>query len=215
MFKNEYSKSINWGTFTIRVAPSLFSRAFISTNLDLFWTNIVEKYVNENQDIWLLFKLQWSSGQSDSLGRIQRLNKEDKDYILNKIVTEMVDRGDYYEPETILSLVFQYSIRKGRALGTETKFNLSYPQYPKHKLPITMDPLQYGKLMKKIGNIFIMKVNQKNTAIIIQKDDVNQVEYFISGDLKYEYTDRKLDNSTIIRTLDNKQFSFKDGKLVP
>jgi hypothetical protein len=127
----------------------------------------------------------------------------------------MVDRGDYYEPETILSLVFQYSIRKGRALGTETKFNLSYPQYPKHKLPITMDPLQYGKLMKKIGNIFIMKVNQKNTAIIIQKDDVNQVEYFISGDLKYEYTDRKLDNSTIIRTLDNKQFSFKDGKLVP
>lgn len=112
-----------------------------------------------------LFKLQWSSGQSDYLGGIQKLNKEDKDYILNKILYKMVDRGDYYEPEAIISLEFKYSIRNGRALREPTNFNTSYPRYPRHKLPITMDPLNYGKLMKNIGNIFVMKVNQKKTIL--------------------------------------------------
>lgn len=69
MFKNEFSKLTDWGT--IIVAPSLFTRAFISTKLDVFWTNIVEKYVSENQHIFFLFKLQWSSGQSDYLGGIK------------------------------------------------------------------------------------------------------------------------------------------------
>jgi hypothetical protein len=215
MIKNEFSKSINWGTFTINVAPSFFTRTFFSTNLDIFWTNIVEKHVSENQHIFFLFKLKWSSGESDSLGRLQKLNKEDKDYILEKIIYGMVNRGDYYEPEVIISLEFQSSIREGRALKEQTNINTSYPQYPRHKLPITMDPLKYGKLMKNIGNIFVMKVNQKNIAIITQKDDVNEVEFFISGELKYKYTDRKVNNSIIVRTLDNKQFTFREGKLVP
>jgi hypothetical protein len=127
----------------------------------------------------------------------------------------MVDRGDYYEPEAIISLEFKYSIREGKALREQTNFNTSYPRYPRLKLPITMDPLNYGKLMKKIGNIFVMQVNQKNIAIITQKDDVNEVEFFTSGELKYKYTDRKVNNSIIVRTLDNKQFTFRDGKLVP
>jgi hypothetical protein len=127
----------------------------------------------------------------------------------------MVDRGDYYEPEAIISLEFKYSIREGKALREQTKFNTSYPKYPRLKLPITMDPLNYGKLMKNIGNIFIMQVTQKNIAIITQKDDVNEVEFFISGELKYKYTDKKENNSIIIRTIENKQFTFRDGKLVP
>lgn len=127
----------------------------------------------------------------------------------------MVDRGDYYEPEAIISVVFQYSIREGRALREQTNFNTSYPRYPRQKLPITMDPLNYGKLMKNIGNIFVMKVNQKNIAIITQKDEVNEVEFFTSGELKYKYTDRKVNNSIIVRTLENKEYTFKDGKLVP
>jgi hypothetical protein len=52
MFKNEFSKLTDWGTCTIKVALSLFTRAFISTKLDVFWTNIVEKYVSENQYIY-------------------------------------------------------------------------------------------------------------------------------------------------------------------
>jgi hypothetical protein len=43
MFKNELSKLTDWSTCTIRVAPSLFTRAFISTKLDVFWTNMLVK----------------------------------------------------------------------------------------------------------------------------------------------------------------------------
>lgn len=126
-----------------------------------------------------------------------------------------MDRGDYYEPEAIISLEFKYSIRNGKALKEPTNFNASYPQYSRYKLHITMDPLNNGKLMKNIVNIFVMKVNQKNIAIITQKDDVNEVEFFTSGELKYEYIDRKIDNSIFVRTLENKQFTFRNGKLVP
>lgn len=61
----------------------------------------------------------------------------------------------------------------------------------------------------------LWKLIKKNIAIITQKDDVNEVELFISGELKYKYTDRKVNNSIIVRTLDNKQFTFREGKLVP
>ena len=73
----------------------------------------------------------------------------------------MVDRGDYYEPEAIISLQFQYSIRNGRALDEQINHNINKPQYPKHRLPITMDPLNYGKLMKKLEIFSLCKLIKK------------------------------------------------------
>ena len=73
----------------------------------------------------------------------------------------MVDRGDYYEPEAIISLQFQYSIRNGRVLNEQINHNINKPQYPKHRLPITMDPLNYGKLMKKLEIFSLCKLIKK------------------------------------------------------
>lgn len=91
---------------------------------------------------------------------------------------------------------------------------LYYQNYQHHKLPITMNPLEYGKLIKQNGNEFWVQVNRTNTAIINQFELFNKVELFREGDLVYKYEDHKVDDNTFIRTLNNKQFTFKDNKLV-
>jgi hypothetical protein len=51
--------------------------------------------------------------------------------------------------ESINSLIFTYAIRKGKALEKVINTNIQYHNYQLHKLPITMNPLEYGKLIDK------------------------------------------------------------------
>jgi hypothetical protein len=53
-----------------------------------------------------------------------------------------------------------------------------------------MNPLEYGKLIDKFGNTYIIQVNPKNIAIINHLDDINEVKFYKSGELTYEYTDK-------------------------
>jgi len=122
--------------------------------------------------------------------KLKKLNKEDKDYILNKIVDNMVDKGGYYLEQSILSLVFTYAIRKGKALEKVINTDVQYHNYQHHKLPITMDPLKYGKLIDKFGDTYVIQVNPKNIATITQLENSNEVKFYKSGELSYEYIDK-------------------------
>jgi hypothetical protein len=57
----------------------------------------MENKLNENQHIWLLFRLEWSNGQFVTIGKLQKLNKEDKDYLFEYIMKNMEDKSDYYK----------------------------------------------------------------------------------------------------------------------
>jgi hypothetical protein len=54
----------------------------------------------------------------------------------------------------MLAMIFSYNIKKGRAKEKIVleNTNLQYQDYQHHKLPITMDPLKYGKLIKQNNN---------------------------------------------------------------
>ena len=41
-----------------------------------------------------------------TIGNLQKLNKEDKNYILNFIIDEMQNKGEYYLEQSIISMVF-------------------------------------------------------------------------------------------------------------
>jgi hypothetical protein len=131
----------------------------------------------------------------------------------------MEDKSEYYTEQTIKKMIFSYTIKKGRAKEKVTfenislNSNLQYQYFHHHKLPITMNPLEYGKLIKQIDKIFWVQINKTNTAIINQFNDYNKVEFFKEGDLIYEYKDHKIDDSTFIRSILNKHYTFKDKKL--
>jgi hypothetical protein len=133
-------------------------------------------------------------------------------------MSNIEDKSEYYREELIKSMIFSYIIKKGRAKDKITfdsiNSKLSYQFYFHHKLPITMEPLNYGKLLEQVGNKFTIQVNKSNIAIIKQFENLNEVKFFKEGDLVYEYKDHKLDETSFVRSLENKKFTYKDNKLV-
>jgi hypothetical protein len=127
----------------------------------------------------------------------------------------MEDKSEYYKTTNMISMIFSYSIKKGRAKDkviTES-YNVQYQDYQHHKLPITMNPLEYGKLIDRIDNNYIVQVNDTNIVKITQEENLNQVKFFRKGELRYEFIDTKINENTFIRTFGNKQYTFTDNEL--
>jgi len=208
------SKLSNWINYTIKISPSIFTKELIKINLNKFWTNVVETELKDDQHIIFLFRIQWSDNQFVSIGNLQKLNIEDKDYILNKIVEEMIDKGGYYLEQSIISLTFTYAIRKGKAIEKVINTNIQCHNYQHHKLPITMNPLEYGKLIDKFGDTYIVSVNPKNIASITQLENSNEVKFYKSAELTYEWIDKWIDSNTFSRTLGRKEWIFKNNEQI-
>lgn len=81
--------------------------------------------------------------------------------------------------------------------------------YKHYKLPITMNPLEYGKLIYQNINIYIISFNKTNIAIITQHELYNHIKFFREGDLIFEYNDHKIDDNTFIRSIENKNLHLK------
>lgn len=91
---------------------------------------------------------------------------------------------------------------------------IKFQNYKHYKLPITINPLEYGKLVEQIDNKYIIQITPKTFSIITQFDEFNEVKFFREGDLAFIYKDHKIDDSTFIRSIDNKKFTFENNKLV-
>lgn len=128
----------------------------------------------------------------------------------------MDDKSEYYTEQLIDSIIFSYTIKTGRAKDKITfdSSNISYQYFQHHKLPITMNPLDYGILIEQTNNKFTIQVNKTDIAIIIQDGLNNHIKYFKEGNLIYQYIDFKLSYNKFIRVLNNKKFTFIDNKLV-
>ena len=91
---------------------------------------------------------------------------------------------------------------------------LKYQNYNHYKIPITINPLEYGKLIFKTDNIYIIQVGTFTIAVITQFENLNEVKFFREGDLMFTYKDHKINDNTFLRSLDNKKFTFENNKLI-
>jgi len=214
MLKNK----LNWIDFKFEIKNSNYTSKLLKNKLDIFWKEVMDTNLTDNQHIWLLFRLQWVNNNYVTIGKLVKLNKEDKDYLFDYITKNMDDKSEYYREEIIKNMIFSYTIKKGKAKEKITfdsiNSSLEYQFYHHHKIPITMNPLNYGKLIKENGNEFIVQINRTNLVIINKYDSYNDVKLYKEGDLIYQYRDFKIDDNTFVRTLANKKFTFKDNKLV-
>jgi hypothetical protein len=207
---------LNWYDYIFEIKNTNFSSKLFNSNLNKFWNEVIENKLSDNQHIWLLFRLQWTNNNYVTIGKLVKLNKEDKDYLFNYILKHMEDKSEYYTEQLIKSMVFSYTIKKGRAKDKITfdSSNLSYQYFHHHKLPITMNPLEYGKLIEQFENKYTIQVNKTDIALITQDALFNLVKFYKEGDLIYEYKDYKLSHNSFIRSLGNRKFTFIDNKLV-
>ena len=109
MFKNNI---LNWKEYIIEVNNQVLTKDLLKLNLNKFWHEIMENKLKDDQHIWLLFRLQWVNNKFVTIGKLQKLNKEDKDYILNYIINEIEDKSEYYKTESMKSMNFSYNIKK-------------------------------------------------------------------------------------------------------
>lgn len=86
--------------------------------------------------------------------------------------------------------------------------------YSHYKLPITMDPLKYGKLLDQNNNKFIIQLSTKNIAIINQYDKENFVRIFKNGDLVLEYRDTFISDRSFSRFIHDTKFIFENDRLI-
>jgi hypothetical protein len=91
---------------------------------------------------------------------------------------------------------------------------IKYQNYSHYKLPITTNPLEYGKLIEQIGNKFIIQLNTLNILIINEKDNENFVRLFRKGEFIFEFKDLKISEKTFSRIIKNQKYTFKNNRLI-
>jgi hypothetical protein len=92
---------------------------------------------------------------------------------------------------------------------------MTYQNYKHYKLPITINPLDYGKLIKKIDelNLFIIQITRTNIVLLTQDGLTNHVEVYKEGEFRFKYSDFKLSHNSFTRTINSTRFTFRDRKL--
>jgi hypothetical protein len=89
-----------------------------------------------------------------------------------------------------------------------------YQNYKHHKLPITTNLLEFGKLIHQEGNKYIMQLDTNNVIVINQIDNEYYCRFFRKGDLIFEFRDTIVSENSFIRTIYDTRFTFKDSKLI-
>ena len=91
---------------------------------------------------------------------------------------------------------------------------MKYQNYSHYKLPITINPLEYGKLIEQIDNKYIIQLNTNNVIVIDQIDNENLVKFFRKGELMFEYSDLKISDLRFERTILDQKYIFEKNKLI-
>lgn len=91
---------------------------------------------------------------------------------------------------------------------------IKYQNYLHYKLPITINPLEYGKLIEQFGNKYVIQLNTTNVIVIKQIDNENFVKFFRKGELMFEYKEIKISDIKFIRIISEQRFTFENNKLI-
>jgi hypothetical protein len=91
---------------------------------------------------------------------------------------------------------------------------LNYQNYLHYKLPITIKPLEFGKLIEQIGNKFIIQLNTTNIVVISQKEKENYIKFFRKGELMFEFKDVKKSDISFMRIIGDQRYTFEKNKLI-
>lgn len=89
-----------------------------------------------------------------------------------------------------------------------------YQNFLHYKLPITIKPLEFGKLIDQIGNKYIIQLNTTNVVVILQKENENYIKFFRKGELMFEFKDIKKSDISFVRIIADQRYTFEKNKLI-
>lgn len=214
-----------WCNYRYKIKDQIvINNNLISESINTFWNSDV-KDVNSNQHIIILFRIKTCDGVILTLGHLQKLSTDDKDYFIEYVQDILSMKSEDYNEFMIDEIIFSYGVRegeiisKGRYLPNSSKA-VQYQLYKHYKLPVTMEPLKYGKLTyyDKATNTYIIQITPLTHAHITPGVDdgvnENKVQIFKNGSMILEYTDRMIDDNTFMRLLGKNVYQYNlEGEL--
>jgi hypothetical protein len=91
---------------------------------------------------------------------------------------------------------------------------MNYQNYSHYKLPITMNPLEYGDLIAQFDNNYVIQLTTTNILIIQQNEENNFIQFYRKGELIFDFKDCRVDDKTFYRIINDSKFTFVNGKLI-
>ena len=92
--------------------------------------------------------------------------------------------------------------------------NIKYQNFLHYKLPISTNPLEYGKLIEQFDNKYIIQLSTSNVLIVTETENGNFIKLFRKGEFIYEFKDIKISENVFTRTILDQKYTFKNNKLI-
>jgi predicted nuclease of restriction endonuclease-like (RecB) superfamily len=83
----------------------LFTKDLFESKLELFWNKICLDFTDNNH-MFILFKVKYQGSDFATIGNLQRLTYNDKNWYLNWIINNMILKSEYYNETAIESFIF-------------------------------------------------------------------------------------------------------------
>ena len=219
-------------TQTYLFKPNLIlSNGILSAYVSRFWNEVFTTLIpNKEMHLMILCKVQYSDTNDElaksykTLGPLRRVEYKDKELFIEYLTERLGILIDSYNSHSISKLVFTYIVKEGKISTNDrlllqdlTDKSLSFHNFNKIKLPISMNPSDYGKILTKevINNItrYITTVNKRIFQIDVSLDNlINHVSILGSSD--FSWTDTLLADGTIKREIGKSTIYFLDGEIV-
>jgi len=211
------SKNV-WDTLVIDINNKIFSRTLFERIFNKFWKTI-ENNFSSNNHMFILFKVKYVNNEISTIGKIQRLNKADKDWYINWIINNLEFKSEYYNETQIDSFIISYGFKDGKISDKNIiKTDLNYQNYKNNKLVISFNPLDFGKILNitKLDNETLYFLQGENGLVIkiLNSENENSIEIFKLGDPIIKFEDLKLSENKFVRIIDNKKFYFENNQQI-
>ena len=221
------------------ISNNLLTNKTIKDSFYTFWFEISSKLKEDNY-LALILKIQYENDNILTLTNLVKVNKENKEGLLEYILERFALSDERYINIPITGIIFSYIFRKGKVKGifsnkdsnSKTRYHVIDAKY-RTKVPFAYKAADYGKIifekdLLKEEN----KTNFKFYYIHLDKDIYLNIESWFTLEakeninyLKIKYikknieiinwTDKiNLSKKELTRTINNKTFIFKDDKVI-
>ena len=194
-----------------------------------FWNEVYTPLVSNNEvkHLMILCKIQYSDSDNltyKTLGPLRRVEYKDLDLFINYLMDRLGIIIDSYSPQSISKIIFTYVIKEGSISNQDrlllkdlTDKTLPSHDFNKIKLPISMNPSDYGQivvssLVDKITR-FVVSSNKMIFQIDVSLNNlINKVRILGSSDLTW--IDTKISDDCFKREIGKTTIYFLDGEII-
>nr|YP_010384620.1 DNA polymerase [Russula rosea]UHA57019.1 DNA polymerase [Russula rosea] len=207
-----------WTDFSVNFNNKVFTENLFKSKFSSFW-NKIENEFREDNHMFILFKIKYVNGDYSSIGKVQFINKSDKNWYIEFILENMKFKSEYYNETQIESIIFSYGFKKGK-IPDKQKFNFAgtFQKYKNNRIPISMDVMDYGKLINQNnlenGMVYILQDESGHTITFNKFEKYNEIEFFKSGNSLIKFKDIFIETNKFMRKIEGKSFYFENGQQV-